>query len=165
MAPSLTETLVRTAIARAVQNVFATMLRRDTTPRPAAAPAAAGAARTFQLLASVGFVGDANGVVYLCLQDDMSRFVTREVLGLSPDDPTASDPEVVRDAVGEIANMTVGGFKNQLCDAGLPCMLTLPTIVRGNDLKVITLKGADRHVVEFECAGHVLVADIQLKTG
>ncbi|MBI5692298.1 MAG: chemotaxis protein CheX [Verrucomicrobia bacterium] len=163
MAPRITESLVRTAIAKAVHNVFATMLRRDTTPRPAGSEATTPA--TYQLLASVGFVGEANGVVYLCLQDDFARFATSEVLGLRPGDPTASDHEVVKDAIGEIANMTVGGFKNQLCDVGLPCMLTLPTIVRGSDLKVIGLKGAERHVVEFECAGHVLVADIQVKTG
>lgn len=163
MAPPITESLVRTAIVKAVQNVFAIMLRRDTAPRVPGSAAELPA--TYQLLASVGFVGQANGVVYLCLQDDFARFATGAVLGLRPDDPTASDPEVVRDAIGEITNMTVGGFKNQLCDVGLPCMLTLPTIVRGSDLKVIALKGADRHVVEFDCAGHVLVADIQVKTG
>jgi chemotaxis protein CheX len=163
IAPPITEALIRTAIAKAVQNVFDIMLRRNATPRPPAPETALQA--PFQLLASVGFVGEANGVVYLCLRDDFAQFATSEVLGLSPDDPTVRDPDVVKDALGEIANMTVGGFKNQLCDVGLPCKLTLPTIVRGSDLQVATLKGTERHVVEFDCAGHILVADIQLKTG
>lgn len=163
IAPPITESLIRTAIAKAVQNVFATLIRRDAVPRPSR-PAAEVPA-TYQFLASVGFVGEANGVVYLCMRDDFARFATSEVLGLSEGDETANDPDVVKDAIGEIANMTVGGFKNQLCEIGLPCKLTLPTILRGSELKVAALKGAERHVVEFDCAGHTLVADIQLKTG
>lgn len=161
IAPPLTENLVRSAIARAAQNVFTTLIRRDATPRPPAAAPAAPVA--YQLLASVGFVGEANGVVYLCMRDDFARFATSEILGVSADDDLLNDPAVVKDAIGEVANMTVGGFKNQLCDVGLPCKLTLPTILRGDELKVAILRGAERHVIEFDCAGHTLVADIQLK--
>jgi chemotaxis protein CheX len=163
IAPPLTENLLRTAIAKAVQNVFATLIRHDAPPRPSGGDTAVPA--TYQFLASVGFVGEASGVVYLCMRDDFAHFATGEILGLGADDPTVRDPEVVKDAIGEIANMTVGGFKNQLCDVGLPCKLTLPTILRGSELKVAALKGAERHVVVFDCAGHTLVADIQLKTG
>jgi chemotaxis protein CheX len=162
MVPSITESHIRNAIVRAVQNVFSTLISRDATPRPPGAATLAPA--TYQLLASVGFVGEANGVVHLCLRDDFARFATSEVLGLGAGDETVNDPDVVKDAIGEMANMTVGGFKNQLCDLGFPCKLTLPIIVTGSELKVAVLKGAERHVVEFDCAGHALVADIQLKT-
>jgi chemotaxis protein CheX len=151
-----------TAMAKAVHNVLHTLIRRDAIPRPNGSPT--GNSTPYQLLASVGFVGEANGIVYLCLRDDFARFVTAEILGVSVDDKSINDPDVVKDAIGEVTNMTVGGFKNQLCDVGLPCKLTLPTILRGSELKVVMLKGAERHVVEFDCAGHTVVADIQLKT-
>jgi chemotaxis protein CheX len=70
---------------------------------------------------------------------------------------------VINDAIGEITNVTAGGFKNQLCDVGFPCKLTLPTIIRGEDLRVVAVKGTTRHIFEFDCAGHSLTADIQLK--
>ena len=159
-AAPITETLIQNAIAKAVQNVFRTMLRRDVTSSPNPAAHA-----SFDMLASVGFVGTANGVVYLCLSNALARFATGEMLGLSPGDAEMNDPEVVKDAIGEITNMTVGGFKNQLCDVGFPCKLTLPVIVRGNDLEVVGVKDATRYVFEFHCAGLTLTADIQLKSG
>lgn len=157
----ITETLVESCIVKAVQNVCRTMMSRETALRKSGGQASV----TFHLMASVGFVGDVSGVVYLCLPNDFAKFATCEILGMSPDDAEVNDPDVVKDAIGEIANMTVGGFKNQLCDVGFPCKLTLPTILRGNDLQVVALKEATRYVFEFECAGHFLTADIQLKAG
>jgi chemotaxis protein CheX len=159
----ISETLVQNCTTRAVQNVCRTMLRREAILQlTESQPMAPG---TCQLMASVGFVGEISGVVFLCMQDDFASFAICQILGLEPGDAEVNDPEVIRDAIGEIANMTVGGFKNQLCDAGFPCRLTLPTIFRGTNLHVSTLKETTRHVFEFRCAGHALIADIQLKAG
>jgi chemotaxis protein CheX len=85
------------------------------------------------------------------------------VLGMTAAEIAMCDDSTVKDVIGEITNMTVGGFKNALCDVGFPCKLTLPTIVRGDHLAVASMKGAERHIFHFDCAGHRLVADIQLK--
>ena len=156
----ITETLIRNSIVKAVQNVCRTMMRREATLRPPVTPAPAA---YFHLLANVGFVGDANGVVYLCLSDDFASFATGEILGMSPKEVATEGFEVIKDAIGEITNVTAGGFKNQLCDLGFPCKLTVPTIVRGDDLLVVAVKGNTRHIFEFDGAGHLLTADIQLK--
>jgi chemotaxis protein CheX len=74
-----------------------------------------------------------------------------------------SGPEAVKDAMGEITNMAVGGFKNALCDLGYSCKLTLPTIVRGNNVVVAAVKAATRHVFQFACEGHRIIADVQVK--
>ena len=158
----ITEPLIRDSIVKAVQNVCKTMMRRDATVRPPVAEPAPLA--TYQLMGNVGFAGDANGVVYLCLSDDFASFATGEILGMSPGEVEMHGYEVVKDAIGEITNMTAGGFKNQLCDVGFPCKLTLPTMVRGKNLSVAALKGTTRFIYEFDCAGHLLTADIQLKT-
>ena len=112
---------------------------------------------------SVGFEGDINGVVYLCIPDDFAQHAASEILGMTRSEVTMGGNEVVRDVIGEITNMTVGGFKNALCDIGFPCKLTLPTVVRGNNLQIVSVKSANRHIFQFDCAGHRLVADIQLK--
>jgi chemotaxis protein CheX len=61
--------------------------------------------------------------------------------------------------------MTVGSFKNGLCDAGYPCKLTIPSILRGSNFSIEPISSATRHTYNFESAGHSVVADILIKTG
>ena len=77
----------------------------------------------------------------------------------------AEGPDAVKDAMGEVTNMTAGGFKNVLCDLGHLCMLTLPTILRGSNVTLSAVKAAERHVFRFERAGVPVVVDLQFKTG
>jgi len=116
-----------------------------------------------QILASVGFVGEANGLVYLRLDEAFGRELTGLILGMSPAEIEMSGVEVVNDAIGEVTNMTVGGFKNALCDLGYPCKLTLPNIVRGRQLSIAAIKSATRHILHFKTDGQSLTVDIQLK--
>lgn len=149
---------------RALQTVCKRMLQREAafvSQPDASAPAGAGEQPHF--FGSVGFVGQIDGIVYLCIPDDFAREAAAHLLGLSPAEVADSSDDTVKDVVGEITNMTVGAFKNALCDLGLPCKLTLPTILRGDRLAVSCLKGATRHAFHFDCAGHRLVVDVQLK--
>jgi chemotaxis protein CheX len=157
----ITDTVIQDSIIRAVQSVSRTMLQWDVTLRQRSAEPEP--TTTYQLIGNVGFAGEANGIVYLCMSADFAAHATGKMLGMSLGEVEMHGPEVVKDALGEITNMTVGGFKNQLCDIGFPCKLTLPTILRGVNLHVAAIKSANRHVFEFECQGHTLVADIQLK--
>lgn len=147
-----------------MQNVSRTLLRQDA-PLVDRVPTAEYEANPlkFQLLGNVGFAGEANGIVYLCMSDDFATYAVSTILGMSAAEVKFHGLEVVKDAIGEVTNMTVGGFKNALCDVGFPCKLTLPTILTGHNLTVATLKGTSRHVFRFTCATHVLVADLQIK--
>jgi chemotaxis protein CheX len=162
--PQVTDKIVQDAIVRALQNVCRTMLRQEArlVERTAGAEPA-GPELSFQIIGSVGFAGVASGMVYLCLTDEFALKATGHILGMSPAEVEMNGPDVLKDAIGEITNMTAGGFKNELCDLGFPCKLTLPTILRGHQLRVAAIKSAARHVFHFDCSGHRLVADIQLK--
>ena len=161
---TITDTHVQDFIIKAVKNVCSTMMRQEASFVEKTAEAAyIGLKNKVCVFGSVGFEGDIHGVVYLCIPDDFAQHAAAEILGMTPSEVTMSGDEVVRDVIGEITNMTVGGFKNALCDIGFPCKLTLPTVVRGNNLQVVSLKSAVRHIFQFDCAGHRLVADIQLK--
>lgn len=158
----ITDQIVQDAIVRAVQNVCRTMLRQPA--NLAAAPAAGPSADLqFEIIGSVGFAGSASGLVYLCLTDDFAHAATGTILGMSLAEIEMHGPEVLKDAIGEITNMTAGGFKNELCDLGLPCKLTLPTILRGHSLGVAAVKAAARHVFHFDCNGHRFAVDVQVK--
>ncbi|WP_415910332.1 chemotaxis protein CheX [Oleiharenicola sp. Vm1] len=164
-AQQITDALIQESIANAMQNVCRTLLRQDApfVDRAVVAELERDPLR-FQLIGNVGFAGEANGMVYLCMSDDFALYAVSTILGMSRAEVEFHGPDVVKDAIGELTNMTVGGFKNSLCDVGFPCKLTLPTIVRGHNLTVAALKGTTRHVFRFTCATHVLVADIQLKS-
>lgn len=161
---TITDTHIQDFIIKAIKNVCSTMIRRDASFVEKTAEAAyTGFKDKVYVFGTVGFQGEVNGVVYLCIPDDFAQHAASEILGMSPNEVTMGGDEVVRDVIGEITNMTVGGFKNALCDIGFPCKLTLPTVVRGNNLQVVSLKSATRHIFQFDCASHRLVADIQLK--
>ncbi len=164
-AQQITDALIQESIANAIQNVCRTLLRQDApfVDRVPTAEYERDPLR-FQLIGNVGFAGEANGMVYLCMSDDFAVYAVGTILGMSATEVRFSGPEVIKDAIGEVTNMTAGGFKNALCDVGFPCKLTLPTIVTGHNLTVATLKGTARHIFRFTCATHVLVADIQIKS-
>ena len=43
------------------------------------------------------------------------------------------DDQQMRDAIGEVANMIAGSFKNKLTGLAHGCMLSSPTVITGSD--------------------------------
>ncbi|AOS43345.1 hypothetical protein Verru16b_00388 [Lacunisphaera limnophila] len=161
---TISDSLIQDSIVRAVRNVCVTMLKQEAgLVEKSTVTGYDGFKEKPHVFGSVGFAGVIDGIVYLCIPDDFAQDAAARVLGMSLAEVEMTGDEAVKDVVGEITNMTVGGFKNALCNVGFPCKLTLPTIVRGDSLSVAGLKGAIRHVFHFDCSGHRLIADIQLR--
>jgi chemotaxis protein CheX len=163
----LNEATIRVHITRALTDVFRIMLKAkvEALPRPEGeapgqvSPELAERLAAPHIVGSVGFVGDINGVIYLYIPLVLAQALVAQLLGL--DD---ADDGTICDAVGEMTNMTVGSFKNALCDAGFPCMLTIPTILKGSGISVETIGHAERFLYSFQHAGHRLLAAILMKT-
>ena len=171
-AAEINEPLIREYITRAVSDVFKTMLGRvpafvGSTPQPAGsnAPIVPTQDRQLYVVGTVGFIGEVNGLIYLYLEEPFARLCTCQLLGMTEPELEAAGDEVINDAIGELTNMTVGGFKNGLCDAGYPCKLTIPSILRGSNFSIEPISSATRHTFHFDSGGHKLVADILLKAG
>ena len=161
---TVSDQVIQDCIVRSVQSVFRTMMGHEVSFVEQVDAAKSEAPQSSSdVIGNVGFVGAANGLIYLMLSEEFAKLASGKILGMSPSEIEAHGNEVVHDAIGEITNMTVGGFKNILCDLGYPCKLTLPAIVRGHKLSIAAIKSATRHVFNFECSGHRLVADIQIK--
>ena len=164
----INETLVRTHINRAVSDVFKTMLGREPsfsaqTERTAERDVFASGLPGAQIVGTVGFVGDLNGLIYLHLDLAFARVCTCHLLGMTEAELDEAGDDVINDAIGEITNMTVGSFKNGLCDCGYPCKLTIPSIVRGSNFIIEPISSATRHIYYFDCAEHRVVADILIQ--
>ncbi len=166
----ITEALIREYINRAVSDVFKTMIGREPTFSTQVEPREG---RTLlisephrpQVVGTVGFIGDCNGLIYLHLDLAFARVCTCLLLGMNDAELDAAGDESINDAIGELTNMTVGSFKNGLCDAGYPCKLTIPSILRGTNFSIEPISSAVRHVYYFDCAEHRVVADILMKSG
>jgi len=117
------------------------------------------------VVGTVGFIGEANGLIYLYFDQAFARVCTCQLLGMTEADLDEAGDEVINDAIGEMTNMTVGSFKNGLCDAGYPCKLTIPSILRGSNFSIEPISSAQRHIFRFESGGHRLVTDILMKVG
>jgi len=167
-AVEITEALVRENITRAVKDVFKIMVRREPT-YSGQADLSRGRASVFpqpngpQVVGTVGFVGECNGLIYLHLDLAFAKVCTRHMLGMSEQELDAAGDEPINDAIGELTNMTVGSFKNGLCDAGHPCKLTIPSILRGTNFSIVPISSAVRHVYTFDYAEHRVVTDIVMK--
>ncbi len=169
----VSESLIRDNISRAISDVFKTMLsRKAELSRKAAlgdgaswppAPSDGGEA-TPQVVGTVGFLGDINGLLYLYLPLPFAVLVTSHLLGMTDAEIEEAGDEVINDAIGELTNMTVGSFKNGLCDAGFPCKLTIPSILRGSNFSIEPISSARRYIYHYDCGGHTIVTDILIKT-
>lgn len=171
-AEQITDTLISDNIARAVTDVFKTMLGSEPKLTSLAGTDLEQVAPTHSPLASnprphvvgtVGFIGDANGLIYLYLDLAFARHCTCQLLGMTEAELSDGGDEVMNDAIGELTNMTVGSFKNGLCDAGYPCKLTIPSILHGSNFTIEPISSVTRHIYNFDCGGHRIIADVLMK--
>lgn len=166
----ITETLIRDYINRGVIDVFQTMLvcqpvLRQQTPVGFRRQPGDGSDLRPQVVGTVGFVGDINGLIYLHLDLALARLCACRLRGMNDAELEQAGDGVINDAVGQLTNMTVGRFTNGLGDAGYPCDLTTPSILLGRNFTIQLTSEAVRHIYFFDFAEHRLVADIQLKLG
>jgi len=115
-----------------------------------------------KVVAAVGFSGKANGVAYMYYTEKLSRNITCEFLGMTEDEVEDSH-ELVNDALGEVANMTIGAFKNKICDMGYECRLTIPSIVRGSEFSIEASQEVERRFLIFDTMNQTFLIDLILK--
>ncbi|MDD2763116.1 MAG: chemotaxis protein CheX [Opitutaceae bacterium] len=171
----ISDQAIKSHITRAVHEVFTTMLGQN--PRPMEGASETGGqpwpplstregVHPPHIVGTVGFIGEVNGLIYLYLPEPFARLATCRLLGLDQGDLGQGNEEAaINDAIGELTNMTVGVFKNGLCDSGYSCRLTIPSILRGRDFCIEPVKSVLRRVFYFDCAGHRVVTDLLMKFG
>ncbi len=79
--------------------------------------------------AMVGLAGALCGILTFSSDRETARALAKCMLG--PETVDAEDQ--VSDALGEICNMIAGNFKNKLSGADGRCMLSVPTVIKGEE--------------------------------
>ena len=104
IAPPISDIQVQEFIIRAVRNVCTRMLKREATFVEKSADAAyTGFKDKLHFFGSVGFVGQIDGIIYLCIPDDFVQEAAGRVLGLSSAEIEMNGDAVLKDVVGEIS--------------------------------------------------------------
>jgi chemotaxis protein CheX len=99
-----------------------------------------------RLTSAIHLTGEWNGAVLLeCDRSQACRFAGRF---LSIDPPDAVD-DVVRDVLGELANMIGGNLK---CVLTKGIRLSMPSVVDGSDYSMRVCGTVAREQITFECA-------------
>lgn len=140
-----------------VSEVFSTMLGLEARGAPPVDEAMGGVPL---VASSVGFIGEATGVVYLRFAADFARTLASRMLGLTENEMA---DDMTNDAIGELSNMVVGSVKSQLCDAGFTCRLTIPSILRGKNLSVACVKPSVRRMLGFVSGENPLLIELLMK--
>jgi len=150
---------LKSSVSNAVTGVFAAMLDMAVTfidEAPSSSP------DDMQIVGSVSFAGKAMGSINLRFGGSFARQISAAMLDMDEDE--IEGDEEVHDVVGELSNMIGGDLKSRLCDAGLTCELSIPTITSGKEFQVQP-KGWTRHErFVFNYQTQTGVVDVYLKS-
>ncbi len=87
------------------------------------------------ITAMVGLAGSLCGYMSIQCNTKSSKIMASKMLGVEP----AQIGQEMCDAFGEICNMIAGNFKNKIAALGEGCMLSVPTVIIGNDYTLYSL--------------------------
>ena len=162
-------------VVDSVEKVFSTMMSAKSTlytaynngeTAPKTHPKlAAKAPDAMMVVGMIGFLGSIKGVIYIYVDEPLSLDITSNFLGMSLAELKVGGHETVNDAIGELSNMTSGTFKNQLCDKGYNCRLTIPSILRANNFTIEPITGSLHRMYQFEVFGSVLGLELVMVEG
>lgn len=147
-------------VGTAVTELFSTMLGMKMLPVPLEAGFGNGETH---VAGAVGFVGRLSGVVYVFTTISFARRVTATFLGLEETD--VIEDEMINDAMGEMANMLVGNMKSRISDRGMPCVLTIPSVVRGSHFSVEAITSTEGHICSFASGSDRIFVQFLMKAG
>ena len=89
--------------------------------------------------AMVGMAGALCGMTTVRCSEALSAKFASLMLG----EEAASSQSTARDALGEICNMVAGNFKGKLSELADQCMLSVPTVITGEDYSMSALDPSD----------------------
>jgi chemotaxis protein CheX len=102
------------------------------------------------MTACVQITGEWSGAVTVCCPTTLARSFAGAMFACGPDDLAADE---VRDALGELTNMTGGSIKGLVPG---DCQLGIPAVAEGMDYSLTIPRGAQAAEIEFEYEGQAL---------
>jgi chemotaxis protein CheX len=111
-----------------------------------------------QVVASVAFVGHRRGYVALHSTLATARRITGAMLGM----PVDAIGKEMPDAIGEVANMVAGTFRNKLASVEPTSAIAVPTVTIGSAFSTFCTGHAHRAFCPFEFEGQRIFVELVL---
>jgi CheY-specific phosphatase CheX len=116
-----------------------------------------------RIVGSVSFAGKASGNISVHVSEEFARKMAGEMLGMEKDE--IEDEGEIHDVIGETSNMVGGNLKSKLCDFGLPCELSIPTITSGGTFRIESMNWMRHEKIFFKNHNHVVLVEVFMKPG
>jgi chemotaxis protein CheX len=110
------------------------------------------------MTAMVGLAGKLCGLLSIRCTRKSAGLMASKMLGVDAD---AAGPEL-SDAFGEVCNMIAGNFKNKISGLGDGCMLSVPTVISGNDYHLHSMSGSPAIEIRLLFEDHPMVISLQV---
>jgi|SRR5580658_3761055 chemotaxis protein CheX len=111
-----------------------------------------------EFTAMVGLAGQLCGLLTLRCTTQSAGLMASKMLGVE----IKEADQQMWDAIGEIANMIAGNFKNKLSGLGDGCMLSVPTVITGTDYSCRSMADSAPLEVSFLFEGKPLLIALEL---
>lgn len=125
----LTEICLKDILLESAKDVFETMIFMELTENTEPG----NSMEEPTMLGLITFKGSIEGCLAICCTMPCIQNVTMNMLGM--DSAEQATEEDVCDAIGEVANMIVGGVKKRLLDSVGNLDISIPSVVRGREVK------------------------------
>ena len=145
------------ALIREVRSVFNSMVGMDHLLH---LPLAVDPASNFTdcISALVGLAGTYNGLVSLHVPMRLAEKLTAQLL-----DVAHPSEEEIEDALGELANILAGSFKQQISDNSMDIRLSTPSVVSGKQYVIHVAKKPDVMALLFDSEEDWFMAALALE--
>lgn len=151
---SVPEALV-SSLVLAIEEVFETMLATPLVRQPiVAGPTNVPA----NVVATVAFAGHRRGLVVVYSSIAAARAITGSMLGIPVEDVNGEVP----DAMGEVANMVAGTFRNRLAAFEPSSDISVPTVTIGTEFATLYSSAVQRTRCPFDMQGEAISVELIL---
>jgi chemotaxis protein CheX len=137
----------RVVLTEAVKEVFSMMVGAEVS-----IPEVDPSSKDADVTGMVGLAGQMCGVLSVRCSRNAAMRIASQMLGVPPAEAASHQS----DAVGEICNMVAGNFKAKIDGLQDKCMLSVPTVITGEDYQLHSLASGDRVELLFVFEGEPL---------
>ncbi len=150
---------VSTALDTAFRQVIETMFGLEVEgPFAEDAVPAGGAVPALTLAGMVGLAGhEFRGMLQVACDEEGARKLAATLLG--GEEMLGDDPAIVRDSLGELANMIGGSLKRQLDHSGSAIELSLPSVLEG-EARIRSVGATDGVWLGWRAMGSTIVTSL-----
>lgn len=108
----------------------------------------------------LGFSGDLKGMLTIHCPEEVAKEITSSFLGME----VSTIDDDVKDAIGELANMLMGGVKQALAVKAKDIKLSIPTVIAGRSYNINCLSDANWVIIPFTVSQGKFMVELKFKS-